>query len=149
MPNIAVILREEIVRLSRKELRIQTEALKKASAESRKKITEMKRQISELQRKVTSLEKQVRRNRRTQVTPKADSGSVRFSARGLRTNRKRLGLSASDFGKLIGVTGQTVYKWEHEAGRPRVQQVQALAAVRGMGKREAQTRLEALAKVGR
>ena len=149
MPNIAVVLREEIIRLSRKELRIQTEALRKASAEYRKKIAEMKRQISELQRKVTSLEKQVRGKSQAQITTKANPGSFRFSARGLRTNRKRLDLSASDFGKLIGVTGQTVYKWEHEAGRPRVQQVQALAAVRGMGKREAQTRLEGLTKVGR
>ena len=59
-----------------------------------------------------------------------------------------MGLSASDFGKLIGVTGQTVYKWERETSRPRVQQVVALASIRGMGKREVQTRLEELAKVG-
>ena len=143
MPNIAVLLREEITRLARKEVRTQTEALRKASAEYRKKIAEMKRQVSELQRKVTSLEKRVHKNSRSQIT-KADSGSVRFSAKGLRSNRQRLGLSASDFGELIGVTGQTIYKWENETSRPREKQMGAIAAVRGMGKREALERLEEL-----
>ena len=148
MPNMAVLLREEITRLARKEIRGQTNGLKKASVDYRKKIAEMKNQISELQRKVTSLEKQVQKSSRTQPTASAKSRGVRFSAKGLRSNRERLGLSASDFGKLIGVTGQTVYKWEQEASRPREQQVAALATVRRMGKREAQKRLEELSKVG-
>ena len=147
MSNIAVVLREEITRLARKEIRSQTEALRKASAEYRKKIAEMKRQVSELQRKVTSLEKQVHRNIPSQVG-EPDTKIFRFSAGGPRSNRKRLGLSASDYGKLIGVTGQTVYKWEQEASRPREQQMAALAGLRRMGKKEARERLEELAKEG-
>ena len=148
MPNIAVALREEITRLARKELRTQTDALRKASAEYRRKIGEMKRQVSELHRKVSSLEKQVLRNIPSQVG-EPDTKSLRFSARGLRSNRKRLGLSASDYGKLVGVTGQTVYKWEKEASRPREQQMAALAALRRMGKTEALERLEELSKLPR
>ncbi len=145
MSNIAVVLREEITRLARKEIRSQTKALRKASAEYLKKIAEMKRQVSELQRKVTSLDKQVHRNIPSQVG-EPDTKSFRFSATGLRSNRKRLGLSASDYGKLIGVTGQTVYKWEQKASRPREQQMAALAALRRMGKKEARERLEELSK---
>ena len=59
MPNIATVLKEEISRLARKEIKSQTEAIRKASAEHRKKIAEMRRQISELQRKVSFLEKQM------------------------------------------------------------------------------------------
>ncbi|MBW2030422.1 MAG: helix-turn-helix transcriptional regulator [Deltaproteobacteria bacterium] len=145
MPNIAVVLREEITRLARKELRTQTQALRKASAEYRKKIAEMKRQLSELQRKVASMEKRVQKESPSRVAA-ARERAFRFSAKGLRSSRKRLGLSASDFGRLIGVTGQTVYKWENEASRPREQQLAALAAVRGMGKREAQEHLKKLSK---
>ena len=147
MRNIAVALREEISRLARKEIRSQTEALRKASAEYRKKIAEMRRQVSELQRKVILLEKQVLRDIPSQVT-EGDAESVRFTAKGLRSNRKRLGLSASDFGMLIGVTGQAVYNWEREAARPRKQQLAALATLRRIGKREARARLEELAKEG-
>jgi DNA-binding transcriptional regulator YiaG len=143
MPNITMVLREEITRLARKEIRNQTESLRKASADYRKRIAEMNRRISELQRKVTSLEKQVQRNIPSKPS-KAASESYRFSAKGLRSNRERLGLSAADFGKLAGVTGQTIYKWEQEASRPREKQLAALATLRGMGKREAAKRLEKL-----
>jgi DNA-binding transcriptional regulator YiaG len=57
--------------------------------------------------------------------------------------RKRLALSAADFGKLIGVSGHTVYKWEHGT-RPRKAQLAAFAAVRKFGKTEANARLEQL-----
>ena len=148
MPNITVVLREEISRLARKEIKNQTEALRKTSSEHRKKIAEMKRQVSELKRKITFLEKQVPKKVQPKVV-KGDTGNFRFSASGLRSNRKRLGLSASKYGKLIGVTGQSVYKWEQEATRPREQQVVALAALRRMGKKEALAHLEKLDKIGR
>ena len=62
MPNIAVVLREEISRLARKEIRSQTEALRKASAQHRKAVADMKRRTSELERKVILLEQQVLRD---------------------------------------------------------------------------------------
>ena len=144
MPNIAVALREEIARLARKEIRAQTDALRKASAEYRKRIAEMKRQVAELQRKVTFLEKHAGKNMPVKAV-KTEGESFRFSAKGLRTNRKRLGLSAADFGKLIAVTGQTIYKWERETSRPREKQLAGLAALRRMGKKEAQAKLEEMA----
>ena len=141
MPNIAVVLKEEILRLARKEVRGQTNALKKASAQYRKDIAEMKRRISELQRKVIPLEKQVLKNVPSEVT-EVDAQRVRFRAQGLRSQRRRLGLSAADCGKLIGVTDQTIYNWEHEIARPRKEQLARIASLRRMGKREARACLE-------
>ena len=144
MPNIATVLKEEISRLARKEARGLTNALRKASAQYRRDIAELKRQASALQRKVALLERQVPKNVSSHVT-KSDAQRMRFTAKGLRSQRKRLGLSAADVGRLIGVTGQTVYSWEHETSRPRRQQVARIAALRHLGKREAQARLEQLA----
>mgnify|MGYP001129729313 CR=1 FL=1 len=129
MPNIASVLKEEISRLARKEIREQTGTLKKTSARYRKDIAEMKRQVSDLQRKVALLEQQALKDVPSQVT-KTDAKGVRFTAKGLRSQRKRLGLSAADYGKLVGVTGQTIYSWEQEASRPRKQQLAAVAAAR-------------------
>ena len=42
---------------------------------------------------------------RSQVT-EADAENVRYASRWLRTHREKLGLSAEDYGRLIGVTGQ-------------------------------------------
>jgi len=141
MSNIAAILKEEILRLARKEVRGQTNALKKASAQYRRDIAEMKRRVSDLQRRVSPLEKQVLKGVSSQV-PEVGAERVRFTAKGLRSQRKRLGFSAANYGKLIGVTGQTIYNWEHEAGRPRKEQLARIASLRRMGKKEAHARLE-------
>jgi len=141
MPNIASVLKDEILRLARKEIREQTSTLKKMSARYRTDIAEMKRQVADLQRTVALLEQQALKDIPSQVT-KADAEGVRFTAKGLRSQRERLGLSAANYGKLVGVSGQTVYNWEGEISRPRKQQLAAIAAVRSMSKKEAQARLE-------
>jgi DNA-binding transcriptional regulator YiaG len=144
MANIAGVLREEILRLARKEIRRQTDALRKASAQHRKEIAELKRRTYDLQRKLTPIEKQVLRDAPPHVE-EADTDHVRFTAKGLRSQRNRLGLSAADYGTLVGVTGQSIYSWERETSRPRKQQVARIASIRHMGKKEAQARLEQLA----
>jgi DNA-binding transcriptional regulator YiaG len=141
MANIAAILKEEITRLARKEIRRQTEVLRKASTQHRKNIAELKQCISHLQRAVTALEKQAQKQPAS-ISPSLGKKGIRFSAKGLRSHRNRLGLSAASYGELIGVTGQTVYKWENDAVRPRTQQLEALATIRGMGKKEVQAFLE-------
>jgi DNA-binding transcriptional regulator YiaG len=143
MANIAGVLREEILRLARKELRKQTSAFKRASAQYRRDIAELKRRMSDLQRRLGPIEKQAVRTVASPVA-KADADSVRFTAKGLRSQRKRLALSAADYGKLVGVTGQSIYSWERDTSRPRKQQVARIAAIRHIGKREAQARLEQL-----
>jgi len=141
MPNITTVLKEEILRLARKEARKQTDALRKASAQYRKDIAEMKRRVSDLQREVAPLQKQVLRGALSQVG-EAEEERVRFTAKGLRSHRKRLALSAADYGKLIGVTGQTIYSWERETSRPGSQQIARIASLRYFGKREAEVCLE-------
>jgi DNA-binding XRE family transcriptional regulator len=145
MPNIAMVLKEEISRLARKEVRRQTQALRKASGQYRKDIAKMKRRLFDLQRKVTPLHKQVLKNAPSPATP-AETDRVRFTAKGLRSQRQRLGLSAADYGKLVGVTGQTIYSWEHEIARPRKGQLPRIASLRHLGKREALARLQELAR---
>ena len=110
MPNIAGVLKGEISRLARKEVREEMHALKKASVQYRKDIAEMKRRISELQRRIGPLQKQVLKGAPSRATQGETSGA-RFTAKGLRSQRQRLGLSAADYGKLVGVTGQTIYSW--------------------------------------
>ena len=148
MPNIGAVFKDEILRLARKEIRRQTNVLRKALAQYRKDIAEMKRRVSELRRKVSPLEKQVRKNVPAQTT-ETDANHVRFTAKGLRSQRQRLGLSAANYGKLIGVTGQTIYSWEQETSQPRRQQFARIAALRHIGKREAQTRLEQMKSAGK
>ena len=64
----------------------------------------------------------------------------------LKAQRRRLKLSAADFGKLLGVSGLTIYNWEQGTTRPRKHHLAALVAVREMGRREALAKLEDFAK---
>jgi DNA-binding XRE family transcriptional regulator len=148
MPNIAAVLKQEISRIARREVRSETASLKKASAQYRRDIAKLKRQVSNLQGKVTLLEKQMLQNAAAPVGD-ADAKGIRFTAKGLRSQRKRLGLSAADYGKLVGVTDQTIYSWENGLSRPRKQQLPALASVRPLGKREVHARLERLTRGSR
>jgi DNA-binding transcriptional regulator YiaG len=135
MPNIASVLKEEIRRLAKKEIKAQVGTTKKATAQYRRDIAKLKRQLGQQEREINRLKKQI---------PEAVQevrDDIRFSARSVKAQRSRLGLSAADYGKLIGVSGLTVYNWEHGQSRPRKAQLASLVAVRGVGKREALSRL--------
>jgi DNA-binding transcriptional regulator YiaG len=139
MPNIAVTFRQEIIRLARKEIRRETQILRKSSAQYRRLIAELKRETKKLQSDV--LRFALRASSAPQV-PEAESGKARFSAKSVIAQRKRLGLSAADYGKLVGVSAQTIFNWEHGTSRPRQAQINALGSLRNMGKRAAMARLE-------
>jgi DNA-binding transcriptional regulator YiaG len=144
MPNIGSLLREEITRLSRKESRSQIDATRKATTQHRKDIAALKRQVGQLERQVKLL---LRRPASAPASPRSQEASgtkIRFVAKGLKSQRDRLGLSAADFGKLIGVTAQSVYNWESGQTRPRDEQIAKLAQLRAIGKREAARHLQRL-----
>jgi DNA-binding transcriptional regulator YiaG len=144
MPNIGAVLKQEIARLSRKEVRGQVTTTKKASAQYRRDIAALKRQVAALAKQVAMLAK---RPRAVEAAGLADDGHrTRFSAKGLKSHRAKLGLSAGDYGKLVGVSAQSVYNWETGKASPRAGQRAQLAALRSLGKREAQARLGAPAK---
>ena len=142
MPNIASVLREEIIRLSRKENRNQNAATKKAAAQHRRDIAALKRQVASLQRTVNQLSKRGARNGPTSVSAASSETKLRFVAKGLKSHRARLGLSAGDLGKLVGATANSVYAWEAGKTTPRREQVAKIAAVRSLGKREAARKLQ-------
>ena len=93
---------------------------------------------------ISFLEGQEKRRVSEQPVATQESEGIRFRADGLRSHRAKLGISAQDYGLLVGVTGQTIYDWEAGQSRPRKQQVAKVASVRGIGKREALKRLELL-----
>jgi len=147
MPNIASVLKAEISRIARKEGRSETEALKKAVSAQRSDIVALKRRVQELEKGLKAVTNGAARERgpaTSAVEGDGETDGLRFRASGMASNRKRLGLSAEDFGLLVGATGQSVYSWEAGKSKPRSKNLAAIAALRGVGKREVSTRLAAL-----
>ena len=156
MVSLATVLTEEVCALARRELRRQTAPADKAAARCERDIAALKRQLQALQRELSALpgpatgegKKTARRKspRRTSAqkahakSPSAKSAS-KFSAGELKAHRERLGLSADRYGKLIGVSGLSIYNWEQGKARPRSSSIDAWTAIRRIGKREAAKRL--------
>jgi DNA-binding transcriptional regulator YiaG len=147
MPNIASALKEEITRLARKEARAHVESLKKASNQYRRDIAELKRQVATLMQHATRADKVAARATANPAS-EAKSAKVRFVPKGLRSQRARLGLSAAEYGKLAGVTQQSIYNWESGTTRPRAEQIPRLASLRALGIREARAYLDQLGRNG-
>ena len=138
MPNIASVLKEEICRLAKKEVKAQVGKTQKATAQYRRDIANLKRQMSQQEREIKLLKKQ---QGQPQVEEESDQ-NIRFSARSVKAQRQRIGLSAADYAKLVGVSPITIYNWESGKTKPQKAQLDALVAVRGIGKREAMKKLE-------
>jgi DNA-binding transcriptional regulator YiaG len=139
MPNIAAVLKSEIARVAKKELRQEVDALRKAVSSHRSEIAALKRALQEQQRMLRVLQKAAARGAEAPVA--APERQIRFSATRLAAQRKKMGLSAAEFGTLVGATGQAVYNWEAGKARPSSERLAAIAALRGAGKREVAARL--------
>jgi DNA-binding transcriptional regulator YiaG len=144
MTSLAVALKEEIRRLARKEIKQQTGSTAQAVARYRREIAQLKRQIREHERKIVFLAGQERKRLDAPGADPEANGEARFSARSVKAQRRRSGLSAADYARLVGVSALTIYNWEHGKSRPRKEQMAALVTLRGIGKRDAQAKLELL-----
>ena len=138
MPNVAVTLKAEISRVARKEVRSEITALKKAVAAYRREIAALKRRTQALERLVRRKSKSSASESHSSVGDRTDQEVHRFSAKGLRSQRKRLGLSAAEVGVLLGATAQSVYNWEQGKARPSAKHMPSVVALRTLGKRAAE-----------
>lgn len=124
MANIATVLRSEIARVARKEVRAEIEILKKASTQHRSAVAQQRRQAT------------ASRHGTPGAAPDASGNTPRrLSAIRLAAHRAKLDLSAAAYGKLVGMSGATIFLWERGRSRPNAEQLQRLAALRALGKR--------------
>lgn len=146
MANLASALKAEITRLARREVKAHLEPLRKANAGYRRDIAALRRELAGLSRQLKAAARPAAAARAKPAAEEGEGRRLRFQAKGLKSHREKLGLSAAEYGQLAGVSAQSIYNWEAGKTVPRQAQVAALAALRGMGKREAAKRLEAAAE---
>ena len=143
MPDLAAVLRTEICRLAKREIKSATGPTKQAVAQYRRDIARLKREVGTQAKEIAFLKGQEEKRLGLRPTEEPLEG-VRFSSRSVKAQRARLELSAADFGRLVGVSGLTIYHWESGEARPGKANLAALVAVRKLGKREAIKKLEML-----
>src|ERR1035437_6268451 len=136
MPNVNAVLPQEISRLSKRVVNISTKVTRRLVTQHRRDIAALKRQVHGLTQRLASVEKTTSKSALMPTAPPELLEKARFRADGLRSHRAKLGLSAKNYGKLVGVAGITIYKWEARKSKPRQAQVAKLIAVRGFGRSE-------------
>ncbi|WP_234265224.1 helix-turn-helix domain-containing protein [Hydrogenophaga sp. NFH-34] len=144
MSTLNDVLKSEITRLSRKLLKSELEPLKKAAHSHRSEIAALKREVKDLrgqlkaQGKVVEKVAPVHEDSVEKVRRPRAFGPAQFAAL-----REKLDLSQAEMAKLLGCSALSVARWESGKAAPRAAQLQSIAAVRGIGKREAAKRLAA------
>ena len=143
MSNFASVLKDEIARVARKEIRREISTLRKASTAYRSEIAGLKRRMLELERQLRRAGKAGSPSASVAANDEGGPQDTRFSARSMAAQRRRLGLSAAECGLLIGASAQSIYNWEEGKARPRANHLSAIFALRKLGRRQANEILEA------
>ena len=144
MPNLQFVLRQEIRRLARKEVRSELEATKKAVAQHRREIAELRQRNTALERTVSYLQSRETKRLKAGPSKAVPPQGTRFSVPSLKAQRRKSGLSQEDYGSLVGVGRLTIHNWESGRAKPSGKHLATLVSLRGIGKREAQKHLELL-----
>lgn len=141
MGKVEAIIKSEIVRLAKREIR-------KISAPLGRDVRALKGTVSQLRRTVLALERFTALQKREsekkisfEATPE-EVGASRLSPRLIRSLRKRLGISQRELGRLTGVTPLAVYQWETGTFKPKKEKKAMLVGLRKLGRRDARKLLE-------
>ena len=138
MPNIAQLLKDEISRLARKEVRAasaplqqQIRELKKTNRQQREAIDMLLRRVDQLQALAGSPTDKI-----LKAPAVENDRQIRLSGTSIKKHRKRLGLSQEDLGQLLNVSTNTIVRWEQDKSKPREAYRSGIAQLRTMGVRE-------------
>jgi DNA-binding transcriptional regulator YiaG len=141
MGKVEAIIKSEIVRLAKREMRKVITPLKKDVWTLKNTISQLRKTVLTLERFTAIQRKEWDKKPPLKAAPEEVETS-RLSPRLIRSLRSRLGLSQRDFARLAGVTPLAVYQWENGVFKPKKEKRGVLVALRKLGRREAKKLLE-------
>ncbi len=143
MGKVEAIIKSEIVRLSKRELRKVTTPLKKDIWALKNAVSQLRKTVLHLERFVALQKKEWEKKPPLEAAPE-EVETARLSPKLIRSLRKRLHLSQRDLARLVGVTPLAIYQWETGVFKPKKEKRSVLVALRKLGRREAKRLLEEL-----
>jgi DNA-binding transcriptional regulator YiaG len=142
MGKLEGIIKSEIVRLSKREVRKISIPLGKDVRLLKNTVSKLRKMVSGLERFAALQESKIRKEKTLlEATPEEVKGS-RFSPRLIKSLRKHLGITQKELAILTGVTVGAIHQWESGIFVPRAQKKSVLVALRKLGRREVRALLE-------
>jgi len=142
MGKIESVMKQEIARLARREIRGTVNPLKKE-------VTRLRKLSSRLARTVAVLDREAQHRRRADLqrlgslkAAEEEVEGVRINGRWVKTLRRKINVSQSELAALAEISVSGVRAWEYDISKPRGRNRAALVALRKLGRREVKKMLE-------
>lgn len=149
MPNFATAMSQEIERVANKTFKKMATEMEKTNKELRKEVSDLKKEVARLSKGAAAPVRAAGRKVAAKASKAAkavkEGPSLRVTSKTVKTLRDKLKLTQTEFAKLLGVSLQAVGQWEKKGGRLnlRSRPMEAIAAAKSMGARQARAALEA------
>jgi DNA-binding transcriptional regulator YiaG len=137
-------LKTEIIRVSRREINKELATVKRVNATQRTLIANLRKEVNALQKQVKRLEKTVPVEKVIEAEEQDERKGFWITGQGVKSLRKKLGITQVQLAKLSGVSDQAVANWEKTKGKIRFRKEgaeQKLQQLRSCGKRKVQEML--------
>ena len=148
MSTLAQTIKNEIHRISRREIGLALSNFRKDHIALKKRLAEQKSRISAIEKDNKELLKKqaaFAQDYRVEAHSEPEAEQVPVYARGIKSLRRRLGLSQNLLATWVGMNRITIAHWEKKSGKIKIRKpevMKKLTELKGMKKREVHARLE-------
>ena len=155
MSTLAQTIKKEIRRISRREIGLALSNFRRDHITLKKRLAEQKNRISAIEKDNRELSKKlaaVGQGQRDEAGSEPQAEQVAIYARGIKSLRRRLGLSQVNLGRLVGMNGISIAHWEKKSGKITIRKPEVrkmLVELKGMKKKEVAARLGTTKRPGK
>ena len=142
MGKVEGIIKDEIVRLAKREVRKISVPLAKDVWLLKSTLWKLRKTVSALERSTSRQASELRKEKTLVEATPEEVKTSRFSPRLIQSLRRHLGITQRDLAILAGVTVGAIHQWESGIFVPRAQKKGVLVALRKLGRRKVKELLE-------
>jgi len=142
MGRVEAIIKSEIVRLAKREIRKITFPLGRDVRALKGFVSQLRRTVSELQRFAALQKKELEKKEIPLQANPEEVKMSRFSPRLIRSLRRRLGITQKELALLTGVTVGAIHQWESGIFKPTMKKKEVIVALRKLRRREVRKLIE-------
>jgi DNA-binding transcriptional regulator YiaG len=142
MGKLEGIIKSEIVRLAKREVRKISGPLGRDVRSLKSMVSQFRKAVLALQRITANQQKELEKGKMVLEAPPEEVKESRFSPRLIRSLRRHLGITQKELAILTGVTVGAAHLWESGQFKPSMKKKAVMVALRKLGRREVRKLLE-------
>ncbi len=136
MGKIESIMKTEMQRLTKREVRVTVNPLRKELLAVKRKLSKISKEYAVIERWAKKQVRQAESKGTALAVTQEEAKTARLSPKLIAKIRKRLGVSQRELAILAGVSTGAVASWEKGKSKPKLEKKSVLVALRKAGKRE-------------